>query len=227
MFRRELELWLRLKHAAIVPLLGIANVDSPFPALVSQWMASGTLYMYFEQGTIALSSKVKLASPSLTSRSSILCHQAMGVANGLKYLHSKNVVHGDLHPANVLIDDSGNARLTDFGLATVAGGMELQLSASTVSRELDSRWGAPEVIRIEDDRCPERPNFKSDIYSFGSIMFFVRSLYLLQLYPKCFSLRSSQGMYHGKRRNPLKSVSHCQREPYMRVPTTSLTIIGT
>ncbi|KAG1731480.1 kinase-like domain-containing protein [Suillus paluster] len=158
---RELVVWFRLKHATIVPLLGIANVDSPFPALVSQWMSSGTLDMYLKQGTIALSAKVELA---------------MGVAKGLKYLHSQNVIHGDLHPGNVLIDDSGNARLIDFGLATVAGDVELQLSTLSVNRDLDSRWRAPEVIGIEDsDHRGGRPTFKSDVYSFGGIMFFIIS----------------------------------------------------
>ncbi|KAG0704717.1 kinase-like domain-containing protein [Suillus ampliporus] len=153
--------WLRLNHATIIPLLGIAYVDSisAFPALVSQWMSSGTLYTYLEQGTITLSARVQLV---------------VGVAGGLNYFHSQNVVHGDLHPPNVLIDDSGNPCLTDFGLATVVGDAELQLSATTATRSFDSRWRAPEIIAINGE--PERPSFKSDIYSFGGVMLFVRFL---------------------------------------------------
>ncbi|KAG1724256.1 kinase-like domain-containing protein [Suillus lakei] len=152
--RRELKVWLRLsKHQTIVPLLGIAHVESPLPALISQWMPSGTLYMYLEkQGTITTSVKVKLV---------------MGVADGLEYLHSENVVHGDLHPANVLVDDSGRPRLTDFGLATVAGDPESQLNTTTAERTFNPQWRAPEVIGIHsDDVDPVRPNFKSDVYSF-------------------------------------------------------------
>ncbi|KAG1721518.1 kinase-like domain-containing protein [Suillus lakei] len=168
--RRELKVWLRLsKHPTIVPLLGTANVESPYPALVSQWMSSGTLSMYLKR-VIAVSAKVELV---------------MGVADGLNYLHSENVVHGDLHPENVLIDGSGNPRLTDFGLATVAGDAELQLSITTVTRSLDPRWRAPEIVGIE--REPEKPSFKSDIYSFGGVMFFVRSRCFLQLYPNVSS----------------------------------------
>jgi serine/threonine protein kinase len=76
---------------------------------------------------------------------------------------------------NVLIDGSGNPRLTDFGLATVVGDQELQWTTTTEAREFNYRWRAPEVIGIERDK-PERPTFKSDIYSLGSVMFFVRSL---------------------------------------------------
>ncbi|KAG2364364.1 hypothetical protein BDR07DRAFT_1401489 [Suillus spraguei] len=65
--RRELLVWLRLKHSTIVPLLGTANVDSPFPALVSQWMSSGTLYKYLEQITMTISAKVQLVGPLFTT----------------------------------------------------------------------------------------------------------------------------------------------------------------
>ena len=79
---------------------------------------------------------------------------------------------------NVLIDDSGNPRLTDFGLATVAEDKVLHWTMSTVTRNFDARWRAPEVIGINLDVDPERPTFKSDIYSFGSVIFFVRSFTL-------------------------------------------------
>ncbi|KAG2153882.1 kinase-like domain-containing protein [Suillus clintonianus] len=159
--RRELMVWLRLNDPTIVPLLGIAYIEPPFPALVSRWMPSGTLYTYIEEATtLSTSGRVALAK---------------GVADGLMYLHSENVIHGDLHPGNVLIDGSGNPRLTDFGLATVVGDAELQLSSTTASRALDPRWRAPEVIGMDHEYDPGRPTFKSDIYSFGGLMFFVIS----------------------------------------------------
>lgn len=71
--RRELIVWLRLKHPTMVPLLGTAKVESPFPALISQWMPSGTLYMYLMRGTITDSVKDELTK---------------GVAGGLGYCSS-------------------------------------------------------------------------------------------------------------------------------------------
>ncbi|OJA17708.1 hypothetical protein AZE42_07449 [Rhizopogon vesiculosus] len=160
---RELKVWLRLEHSTIVPLLGFASesIEPPFPALVSQWMPSGTLYTYLKDRAHTLDASAKFEF-------------AERIADGLNYLHSNSVVHGDLHPGNVLIDDLGNPRLTDFGLATVVGDVELQLSTATAERSFNSRFRAPEIIGIECD-LSGRPTFKSDIYSFGGMMFFVFS----------------------------------------------------
>lgn len=155
---RELKVWLGLEHPTIVPLLGIANVDSPLPALVSQWMPFGTLYIYLEEAILTASAKDGLVK---------------GVADGLKYLQSMNVIHGDLHPGNILIDSSGNPCLTDFGLATIEGREELQLNSTTAERSFNSRWRAPEVLGLEYD--PEKPTFMSDVYSLGGVMFLIFS----------------------------------------------------
>ncbi|KAJ8597342.1 hypothetical protein M405DRAFT_555123 [Rhizopogon salebrosus TDB-379] len=72
---RELKVWLRLRHPTIVPLLGIAHLESPLPALISQWMPSGTLYIYLEKRATTLTA---LAKDTL----------AKGVADGLKYRSS-------------------------------------------------------------------------------------------------------------------------------------------
>ncbi|KAG1812480.1 kinase-like domain-containing protein, partial [Suillus subaureus] len=165
---RELRVWLELKHPTIVPLLGIAKVqDSLFPALISEWMSSGTLYAYLkEQGALLMASNIV--------RRSLLCYY-FSFLMPVGSVHSRSVVHGDLHPGNVLVDGSGHPRLIDFGLATIAGDVESQLNTTTAGRSVNPQWRAPEVIGIDPETEPVRPNFESDVYSFGSVMFFIVS----------------------------------------------------
>jgi serine/threonine protein kinase len=122
----------------------------------------------------------------------------------------------------VLIDGSGNPCLTDFGLATVVGDAELQLTTTIANH--NPRWHAPEIIGI--DRDPVRPTIKSDIYSFGSVMFLVRSFVSPQLYPE-LSDRLPRELRHGRRDTHRKSSLSCREELDLCVPATSLTITGT
>ena len=45
-----------------------------------------------------------------------------GVASGLAYLHAKGIFHRDIKPDNLLVDDSGNVRVTDFGVSATSDG---------------------------------------------------------------------------------------------------------
>ncbi|OJA17937.1 hypothetical protein AZE42_03474 [Rhizopogon vesiculosus] len=198
--RREVKIWLRLEHPNIVPLLGVASIKSPFPALVSRWMPSGTLYIYVKERatTFTPSAKVEFVR---------------GIAGGLNYLHAKNIIHGDLHPGNVLVDGSGKPCITDFGLATVVEDEELQWSAETVERDFNGRFSAPEIIGINCD--PGRPTFKSDTYSFGGIMFLTVTGDIPWKGKKTYqiSVELSKGTTHARPNNILddhwKLIQHC------------------
>ncbi|KAF7798052.1 hypothetical protein EIP86_009264 [Pleurotus ostreatoroseus] len=69
------------------------------------------------------------------------------IAEGLKYLHDRNVVHGDLRGANVLIDSDHNVRLTDFGLSIF---MRTRTSSSAASSTSGGscKFQAPELLDI-------------------------------------------------------------------------------
>ena len=111
--------------------------------------------------------------------------QLSDVAHGLCFLHSRNVVHGDLkgvrnffHPdfttrltriqSNILVDALGRARITDFGLAAVTQNLD---SIRIVSNDKDqiAQWTAPEILGEEGTYGKE-----ADIFSFGMVMIEVR-----------------------------------------------------
>jgi len=72
--------------------------------------------------------------------------QIIGVARGLEYLHSKDVVHGDLKGHNVLMDDGGTPRLCDFGRSKF-----IDHRGFTTSFAGSARYMAPELTAAESD----------------------------------------------------------------------------
>lgn len=156
--RREIKIWMKLKHQNIVPFIGVTAGFGPPEtiSLVSPWIPNGTLTNFLETygGKLSLMSKLWLLHD---------------IAAGLNYLHSFPLIHGDLTGSNVLINTEGMACLVDFGLSTVLGGLEGGSSIAPSSyRPGAIRWTAPELLG--DPEISYSPTPKSDIYSFGSVM---------------------------------------------------------
>ncbi|KAF4566227.1 hypothetical protein EYR36_011642 [Pleurotus pulmonarius] len=155
--RRELAVWLMLKHPQVLPLYGIVSDFGPYPSMVCPWMEKGNLNDYL----VGAEGK----SLNLQDRHKIL----QQVCAGLAYLHSCSVVHGDLTGCNILISGSGNACLSDFGLSTMITDLQGGASA-TSSIGGNVRYAAPELYRLNGDDARTFPTVHSDIYSLGSII---------------------------------------------------------
>ena len=79
---------------------------------------------------------------------------------GLAAAHDQSIVHRDLKPANVMLDKSGRVRITDFGLATLAEGIEgAEILAGTPT------YMAPETL------AGKEVTLKSDIYALGLVLY--------------------------------------------------------
>jgi len=86
------------------------------------------------------------------------------IAEGLHYLHSQRVVHGDLRGANILVDDNGHACLADFGL-TVFTDVTV-ISHGTQYHGGSLRWMAPELHQLTSETRRTRA---SDVYAFACV----------------------------------------------------------
>lgn len=86
-------------------------------------------------------------------------HYSLQLCVALSYLHSINVIHRDVKPANVLVDASNNVRLADLGVVKILRGESTQTQVGT------PYYMAPEIFKRE------RYNFKCDTWSVGCIMF--------------------------------------------------------
>ncbi|KAG1845265.1 kinase-like domain-containing protein [Suillus tomentosus] len=155
-FFREIKISSTLNHENIVPLWGVARQFGVLPALVSPWLKNGTLTEYLRNRHEELSYGQQFAL-------------LRDVARGLEYLHSQQIVHGDLSGFNVLIDDDGKARLTDFGLsALISARMSQALLPTAPGGTL--HWIAPEYLTLDASDVPSMLSLASDVYSFGGIM---------------------------------------------------------
>ena len=101
-FAREARSAARIEHDAVVPVYEVVERDGFPPALVMPLMSGGTLQQQLEQRTIA-----PREAAEITAR----------IADGLAEVHANNQIHRDIKPGNILFDEKGNAKLSDFSLA--------------------------------------------------------------------------------------------------------------
>ncbi|KAJ6589579.1 kinase-like domain-containing protein [Mycena capillaripes] len=147
---QEVLAWVHLKHDYVLPFLGLdkKTFDGYPPCIVTPYMRNGTMNDF-----------VKSRNGTLPDRR--VDRLLFETAQGLAYLHSKDIVHGDLRGGNVLIDDDKHAQLADFGLAIVT-----DATRGTTSQRGSLRWMAPELLDFEVEF---KRTEASDVYAFACL----------------------------------------------------------
>ena len=146
-FRHEAQAIARLSHPNIV-------------TVIDRGEFAGRQFIVFEnvRGQ-TLKDVVVRESPLPVERALALVHQA---ARGLAYAHENGIVHRDVKPQNVLVDQDGVAKVTDFGIARSADRAELTLPGTVMGT---SDYSSPE--QASGERVDER----SDQYSLGVLLY--------------------------------------------------------
>ncbi|KAK7055182.1 kinase-like protein [Favolaschia claudopus] len=150
-FCREALIWKELQHPYILPLIGIDRDSFPSSlCMVSPWMEQGTAISYLKEHGHDTVDKLLLE-----------------IARGLEYLHSRNIIHGDLKGANILIQGNGTACLADFGLSNFS---DVTTSLST-NRGGSVYWMAPELLDPDQFESEFTRTPATDVYAFGCVCF--------------------------------------------------------
>ncbi|KAL2331255.1 hypothetical protein Fmac_018836 [Flemingia macrophylla] len=152
-FERELEAMADIKHRNIVTLHGYYTAPH-YNLLIYELMANGSLDSFLHGRS---QNKTVLDWPT---RYRI----AVGAARGISYLHHDcipHIIHRDIKSSNILLDQNMDARVSDFGLATL-----MQPNKTHVSTIVAGTFGylAPEYFDTG------RATLKGDVYSFGVVL---------------------------------------------------------
>ena len=89
---------------------------------------------------------------------------AVRILDALDYVHSRGVAHRDLKPENVMVDESDNIKLIDFGIAAHAKSRRLTFA------KLSQTMGTPDYISPEQVKG-KRGDARSDLYAMGVILY--------------------------------------------------------
>ncbi|XP_016113002.1 RAF proto-oncogene serine/threonine-protein kinase-like isoform X2 [Sinocyclocheilus grahami] len=150
-FRNEVAVLRKTRHVNIVLFMGYmtrANL-----AIVTQWCEGSSLYKHLH---------VQETSFQMLQLMDI----ARQTAQGMDYLHAKNIIHRDMKSNNIFLHEGLTVKIGDFGLATVkaqwSGSHRVEQPSGSVL------WMAPEVIRMQDSN-PH--SFQSDVYSYGIVLY--------------------------------------------------------
>ncbi|CAL5074741.1 unnamed protein product [Urochloa decumbens] len=150
-FQSEVKVMTRLRHRNIVQLLGWCDSQVEL-MLVYEFLSNGSLdkHLYDPQRLLTWPDRFKIT---------------LGVGSAILYLHTECeqcVLHGDIKPANILLDHSGNAKLGDFGLARLVDHDTNSYTTQVVA-------GTPGYMDPEFVNS-QRPCAESDIFSFGVVL---------------------------------------------------------
>jgi serine/threonine protein kinase len=148
-FEREALSLAQMDHPNIIPIYDYGEFDQS-PYLVMKFIRGGTLKDYILSGKpIDFDQAARLLEP---------------VARALNYAHSRNIIHRDVKPANILISENGIPLLSDFGVAKI-----LEEEEGVTLTSDNAAVGTPEYMAPEQWENQISP--QTDIYALGVVFY--------------------------------------------------------
>ena len=147
--RARLEASLAFRHQNLVEMVGCCEYAPTFGPifLISNYVQGEDIDKYV---------KSFAGSPNRVEK---ICTAICSVLDALDYVHSKNVVHRDVKPSNIMVENGSNVRLMDLGIAKMTGGNPYSQFGFIGTPE----YSAPEQVKGDKDGI----NQTTDIYELG------------------------------------------------------------
>ncbi|XP_030646899.1 serine/threonine-protein kinase A-Raf [Chanos chanos] len=150
-FKNEMQVLRKTRHVNILLFMGF--MTKPNFAIITQWCEGSSLYRHLHVTETKFDTMRRI-------------DVARQTAQGMDYLHAKNIIHRDLKSNNIFLHEGWTVKIGDFGLATVksrwSGSQQVEQPSGSIL------WMAPEVIRMQDTNPY---TFQSDVYGYGVVLF--------------------------------------------------------
>ena len=146
-FQREASAMAELNHPHIVGISDVGDYDDQ-QFIVMEYLPGETLKKYIKDNApLSNEEAIKITKQVLSA---------------MQLAHEKGIIHRDLKPQNILLDENGNAKVTDFGIAMAF--------AETSLTQTNSMFGSVHYLTPEQARG-SKATVQSDIYAIGIILY--------------------------------------------------------
>ena len=152
-FQREGHIIASLEHASIVPVYDLGEAEGRL-FLVMRHMAGGSLTERLSDGPLP---------------AEVLLNVMERIGQALDYAHTREVIHRDVKPGNILFDDTGHAYLGDFGIAHWQRGAGERTEAQLTAH--GQVLGTPAYMSPEQVQGKRQLDGRSDLYSLGIVLY--------------------------------------------------------
>ena len=184
---REVNILSKIKCPSIIELIGFSSTNfhgEPKPVIITEYLSNGSLY------DIILLERRSLSNFEWNSTRKLIT--IYGIASSMKYLHAHNILHRDLKPGNILMDDYLCPKIADFGLSKIQHSNQDSLTIeSTLEVKGSPAYISPEVWKNQ------KYTKASDVYSFGIIVYEIMTVNEPYTESDLFEIRSK--VIRGKR----------------------------
>jgi len=152
-FEAERQVLARMNHANIAQVYDAGTLENGQPYFVMEYIQGLPVDEFCTSRQLGLAERLELFTK---------------ICDGVQHAHQRGVIHRDLKPSNVLIDDDGNPKIIDFGIAKLVEdtGRDIKLT------QIDETIGTPQYMSPEQAAFRnEEIDTRSDVYALGVLLF--------------------------------------------------------
>ena len=154
LFQREVQTLARLKHPAIAAIYESGRTDDGQHYFAMELVNGQRLNDYVREHKVPRRERLQIFRK---------------ICDAINYAHQRGVIHRDLKPSNILVDESGNPKILDFGLARINDPEVSALATATLAGRI---MGTLAYMSPEDARGnPDEIDVRSDVYALGVTLY--------------------------------------------------------